>query len=308
MEQSIYLGGVSYETGESVDIAAAAMSPETLDLLRAPENNVKNFSHLPGDLFDSACTSVAHSLTASGRHASDIDAVFLISSMVDAQNNIDAQWLADLSTRLGMETIPFYAVGLAGCAGFHAGLKCASAMVASGDLKNALLLSFDQSGGDLQRVYGEGSDFIYVTGDAVSSCLVSRDAHQLPYKLCGHVQYTSNTRQIENFSSETDMRSISALMKRTYQQSSIPAASVSRFICNNYTLEATRLFCQLSGINHGKAVTRQLPRFAHCFGSDNLINLKQLEMDKELSAGDHILLFSTGPFQMGACIITCTAP
>lgn len=147
-----------------------------------------------------------------------------------------------------------------------------------------------------------------MTGDAVSSCLVSRDAHQLPYKLCGHVQYTSNTRQIENFSSETDMRSISALMKRTYQQSSIPAASVSRSICNNYTLEATRLFCQLSGINHGKAVTRQLPRFAHCFGSDNLINLKQLEMDKELSAGDHILLFSTGPFQMGACIITCTAP
>lgn len=308
VRRAVYLGGVSYQAGQCVDIEAADMAQETRAVLRSAENGVKNFSHYPGHLSDLIAASVSSTLAAARRSVAEIEVVCVMSSMIDARNNTEPQWLADLANRLGMQTVPFYAIGLADCAGFHAGLRLAAALVAAGDIENALLLSFDQAGDALQRVYGEGTDFVYVTGDSAASCVISQHAHDLRYELRGPVQYTSNTRQIEHFSDEVDMRSIAALSKKTYQQANIPAHAIGHFICNNYTLEATRLFCRLSGLSPTKAATRQLPRYAHCFSSDNLINLTQLQHDDELRAGDHLLLFSTGPFQSGACIITCMAP
>ncbi|UFH48682.1 3-oxoacyl-[acyl-carrier-protein] synthase III C-terminal domain-containing protein [Pseudomonas sp. KNUC1026] len=304
MKIPVFLGGVYYEAGEPVDIGEAPLSESTCALLRAPENGLMHFSCYPGNLHEKVVAAAKGALTISQRSAEHISTVFVISSMVDARNNLDGQWLAALAKDLQLEHADFYSVGLAGCAGFHAGLRLASAMVGAGDTDNALIMSFDQVGEALDRVYGEGTDFIYVTGDAASACVVSRQPEGLSYALPGGVQYTSNTRQIEHFSNETDMRSLSALIKKAYRQADVTAQAINHFVCNNYTLQATQLFSQLAGLSRSKATPGQLPRYGHCFSSDNLINLKRLEDDSALHPGDQILLLSTGPFQAGACVIT----
>ena len=304
MNPTVYLGGIACETGQAVDIEAAQMAPQTRALLQSEANGVRCFSHHPGQHWELVTRAVTRALADSGRQPDDIDAVLLVSGLLDAQNNLEALWLAELGRTLQMQAVPFYAVGLAGCAGFHAGLKLAAALTASGEAEHVLLVTFDQAGDALQRVYGEGSDFVYVTGDAAAACVVSRQPAQMQYALRGKVQYSSNTEQIEHFSNDTDMRSIAALVKRTCQHAEIAPRAVHHFICNNYTLEATRLFCQLAGISFSKAVTAPLAQHAHCFSADNLINLGHLHAEGALQPGEHALLFSTGPFQLGACLIT----
>ncbi|MGX0891165.1 3-oxoacyl-[acyl-carrier-protein] synthase-3 [Pseudomonas sp. ADAK2 TE3594] len=303
MPHSVYVGAAEYAAGETVNIETAIPNSETCALLRRPENGVANFSHYQESIFDLVVRSVTQSLASAGLTAGDMDAVFLVSNMLDAQNNLDINWLEDLSRRLQLENTPQYQIGLTGCAGFHAALRLGAGLIASGNCSRVLLISFDQAGQKLQRIYGEGTDFTYVTGDAAASCILSSNAQGMEYELMGKVEYTSDTTQISNPSSDQEMRSISSLIKRTYASANLAASSIQHYICNNYTLDITRLFCQLAGVAYSKAVINKLPEHAHCFNSDNIINLKYLSDEKKIAVGDNILLFSTGPFQSGACVI-----
>ena len=69
----------------------------------------------------------------------------------------------------------------------------------------------------------------------------------------------------------------------------------------NYSLAVSKLYCQLAEVSYSKAFTQNIATHAHCFGSDNLINLQCAQ--QLIMVGHRVMLFSAGPFQWGACVL-----
>lgn len=100
--------------------------------------------------------------------------MILASNGLDAAGGLDLAWLGESSRRLGLSRAVHYHVGMAGCAGFHWAARLAASLVAADQCDSVLIVTFDKGEGALQRLYGEDTDFPYLTGDAAAACLVGQ--------------------------------------------------------------------------------------------------------------------------------------
>ncbi|MGJ7528847.1 3-oxoacyl-[acyl-carrier-protein] synthase III C-terminal domain-containing protein [Variovorax sp. GB1P17] len=255
-----------------------------------------------------AKAAIRSCLTSVPMEAAEIDAVFLVSCTLDAQNNLQPVWLGELAECSGLQQVPHYHIGITGCAGFHWATRLASAMVASGNSDRVLVVMFDKATSPLQRLYGEGTAFMYVTGDAAAACIVSASSSGMDYRLLGQVINLHDSNQIAVPSMDAEIYKISELFTAAYAQAGRSARDIDHFISNNYSLEVSRLYCQLAEVDFRKAVTSPIGTHAHCFSADNLIGLRQLADGKELNAGNTVLCFSAGPHQWGACLLEKLGP
>jgi len=303
MPNDVYFGAVRFRAGALRPIEDAVASPAVSAALRGPSHGADTYSHHASDPMDLVESAVRDSLAAAGIEAGEIDAVFLVSCSLDAGNNLQPDWLAGLSARLGLGGVAHFHVGMTGCGGFHWAARLAAAMVGPGGCRRVLIVTFDVTAPPLMRLYGEGTNFMYVTGDAAACCVVSHESRGMDYRLIGPVVNVSDTRQITAPSVDGEIDLIARLFGETYQRSGVSASQIDAMVTNNYSMDMSHLYCQLAGVPLSKAVTSTISSHGHCFSSDNLINLHRLAHDRSLAAGQHILLFSTGPFQWGACVL-----
>lgn len=299
----VYLGAAGFAAGPAVALEQEIADPALCAALRAPAHGAAHVPRWERDIVELVEAAVRKCLAASGRDASDIDTVLLTSNGLDAQNSLEATWLGQLSKRLGLESAAHYQIGMAGCAGFHWAARLAAGLVGSGQGNHVLLISFDKAGDPLQRFYGEIGDFCYVTGDAAAACLVSNSARDLQYRLVGQVVNVWDAGQILQVSADEEMRSIARLFKETYARAGISAADVDLLIPNNYSMQVSRLYGMLADLGQAQVFTDAIASHAHCFGSDNVINLCHAQDADRIAAGQRVMLFSAGPFQWGACVL-----
>lgn len=303
MTREVYLGASQYAAGALRPIEHSIDDPATCASLRASAHGANTFAHhesCVGELIEAAVRSC---LVSAPIEVAEIDAVFLVSCSLDAQDNLQPAWLGSLTERLGLQQVPHYHVGITGCAGFHWAARLASAMVASGNASRALIVTFDKATTPLQRLYGERTTFMYVTGDAAAACIVSAFPSGMDYRLLGQVVNLYDSKQITAPSMDAEIYKISEMFAAAYVQASRSAQDIDHFITNNYSLEVSRLYCQIAEVDFHKAVTSPIGTYAHCFSSDNLIGLRRLADSKKLIAGNTVLCFSAGPHQWGACIL-----
>ncbi|OAK64482.1 hypothetical protein A3K87_13865 [Variovorax paradoxus] len=234
----------------------------------------------------------------------EVDAVLLVSCTLDAGSNLRPHWLARLSAQLGLDRVPHYHVGMTGCGGFHWAARLAAAMVGSGHCRRVLIVTFDVVAPPLQRLYEEGTRFMYVAGDAAACCIVSGYPEGMDYRLIGPVLNLSDARQISEPSIDGEINIIARLFKAIYEESGVLQSDIDFFVTNSYSLEVSQLYCQLAGVPFSKALTSTISTHAHCFSSDNLINLDLLTRSRTAHEGQRILCFSAGPFQWGACVLS----
>ncbi|MFB9244576.1 3-oxoacyl-ACP synthase [Massilia antarctica] len=303
MIRPVYLGAPEYAAGSFVTLDSEIADSALCAQLRHAEHGANFFPQCGSSIFELVDTAIQRSLASARLQAQDIDAVFLVSNMLDAQDNLEPGWLGELNARLGLSHTVHYQVGMAGCGGFHWAARLAASLIAAGECTRILIVSFDKAGGKLQRLYGAGTDFPYVTGDAAAACILSSEPDGMDYRLLGKVINRYDGRQILAPSLDSEMRCISQLIKATYASAELKAKDIDVFITNNYSYAASQLYCQLASLSYAIAYTGTIATHAHCFSSDNLINLHHLAAKGEVGAGARLLLFSTGPFQWGACIL-----
>jgi hypothetical protein len=133
--------------------------------------------------------------------------------------------------------------------------------------------------------------------------LASSSLRSLSYRLAGSVVNVWDGRQAVDSSLDDEVRCIDRLFRETCANADVSLDEIRLFITNNYSLEVSRLYCQIANIRFSKAFTQTIATHAHCFGSDNLINLHHANQSGLIAEGECAMLFSAGPHQWGACVI-----
>lgn len=303
MRIPVYLGATAYAAGECVPIERAIGDAAVCAQLRHADHGADRFPLYEGNILDLARRAARQSLEAAGLAPQQVDALFVLSTGLDAADNLEGAWLGDLLAELDLGHASHYQLGMTGCGGFHWAARLAAALVASGQCRHILLLAFDQAGGKLQRLYGAGTDFPYVTGDAAAACIIGADPRRMGYRLRGDVVNLADSRQIRQPSMDSEMRCIARMFKQTYAAAGIAPSDVAYLVTNNYSYTVSRLYCQLAKLGAHQAYTGTIASHAHCFSADNIINLHQLTASRDVRDGDNVMLFSTGPYQWGACVL-----
>lgn len=299
----VYLGAVRYEAGELVALEEVIPSDATRARLRHADHGADTLARSSRSALELAQAAIEACLTSDARPREAIDAVILASNGLDAAGGLDLAWLGESSRRLGLSRAVHYHVGMAGCAGFHWAARLAASLVAADQCDSVLIVTFDKGEGALQRLYGEDTDFPYLTGDAAAACLVGGSPQGLDYRLQGKVVNVWDGEQAIRPSLDAEVGCIYELLTTTCASAGLSMDDVDTFITNNYSLDMSRLYCQIAGVGEAKAFTQTIATHAHCFGSDNLINLYHAQKRLPLTAGQRAMLFSAGPFQWGACVL-----
>jgi len=299
----VYIGAAEYAAGAFVPLEQEIVSQDICDRLRAPTHGANTIPLWEREPVELAAAAIERCLLSSGRHARDIDAIFILSNGLDANNNLNATWLKELNRKFDLTKAVHYQTGMTGCAGFHWAAKLAAGLIASQQCNNVLIVSFDKAGGPLQRLYDETTDFPYITGDAAAACLVSDSSESLGYQLTGRIVNIWDSEQASHPSFDSEMRCIARLFQETYKYADLSPRDVSLLITNNYSLNVSKLYCQLADLSYTKAFTDTISSHAHCFSSDNIINLHYVHNSERARDGQHLMLFSAGLFQWGACIL-----
>lgn len=298
----IFLGAAQYACGTLIALENIITDSIRCTALRNAAEGVAFVPVWDGEILELAQIAVDRSLAVANRKACEIDAVFFVSNSLDAQDTLDSEWLGIFSEKFGLNQAAHYRIAMAGCAGFHWAAKLASALIATGECVNILMISFDQANPRLQRVYGEDSNFPYVTGDAASACVFSALSDRMSFRLMGRVVNIWDGKQARQSSLENEVGCIDRLFREVYAHAEINPDEVDLLITNNYSINVSRLYCQLASIDFKKAYTETIATHAHCFASDNVINLHHSQYDGSITPGARIMTFSAGPYQWGACI------
>lgn len=299
----VYIGAAEYAAGPPVALETEVRDIAMRRRLRSADHGARTFARWDGDDLELVEAALRNCLRSSQRDAREIDAVFLLSNGLDAKNNLDAGWLGDLSQRLGLSSVPHYQIGMAGCAGFHWAARLATGLIRGGECLHVLVATFDKADGVLQRLYGEATDSPYLTGDAAAACVFSSSPRAMSYRLVGRVVNVWDGGQVRQSSLHEEVRCVDRLFRETCAGADLSLSEIDLFITNNYSLDVSRLYCQVANISFSKAFTQTIATHAHCFGSDNIINLRHAHLDCLIAPEQHSMLFSAGPYQWGACVI-----
>lgn len=299
----VYLGAVQYEAGRSVKLEDVIEDPAMCARLRAPEHGSDRIPCWEGDILVLAERAVQRCLAACARSASQIDAVFLVSTGLDARENLDGAWLGTFSQGLELDKASHYQIGMTGCAGLHWAAKLAAGLIGAGQCENILIVSFDKADGALQRLYGEETDFPYVTGDAAAACLLSSLPALLDYRIVGRIANVWDGGQALRASLEEEAGCIARMLEDTCTSAGPSLTDIDLLVSNNYSFNVSRFYALLAGVDSSKVFTDTIGSHAHCFSSDNLINLHHARLAGRVGAGARLLLFSAGPYQWGACML-----
>jgi len=300
--RQVYVGAVRYSAGDLVGLDEVGLDEATQTVLRHVDHGASTLARSERSAHELAEAAMEACLSACSRERDSIDAVILASNGLDAACTLDAEWLGALSQRLGLSRAAHYQTGMAGCAGFHWAARVAASLIASDQCDNILVVTFDKAEGALQRLYGEGTDFPYLTGDAAAACLFSSSPTGIGYQLKGKVVNVWDGNQALRASLDDEIRCIDELLKTALGSAGVNPRQLDVLITNNYSLSVSKLYCSIAEVSYEKAFTQNIATHAHCFGSDNLINL-HCAQQHSIAAGAHLMLFSAGPFQWGACVL-----
>jgi 3-oxoacyl-[acyl-carrier-protein] synthase III len=300
----MYISGIAYRHGDLQSIRKVAAAPAIYEQLVSSELGLGSYSIVTGDILELAAQSVASSLETSGLSASDIDAVIISSCTFTTEaspwSRVD-QFCRD--TKLTHATP--YSIGLGQCSSFHYALKCASGLVRSGECSNVVVVVADKANErDLFRV-NEDPEFPFVGSDMAASCIVSR-ADRGGFRLASKVFQNFDATLVSEVPARDRVSRMVARMEELfrdfYRGAELERESVTQFIGNNYSSRGIDLFEFLSGLPRSKIYCSNIPRLAHGFGADNLINLKCYAEQSQL-AQERVVLFGSGTYQWSVVLL-----
>jgi 3-oxoacyl-[acyl-carrier-protein] synthase-3 len=191
------------------------------------------------------------------------------------------------------QAVPIH-VSIANCANIVAALRVATAMIRTSEARHVLVVSVDKAsrrpGG--RRMFQEMS----IKSDISVSCLVSGPEHG-PYGILYVKQH--NAADLMGASctdaasySVPKFKGIRHAAKEARQTLAMAPQDFSRIVTNNYSREVTKMFIELCGFPSATGCFDNIPRFAHAVAGDVLINLKDLDADGALKAGDRVFMMS----------------
>jgi 3-oxoacyl-[acyl-carrier-protein] synthase-3 len=251
------------------------------------------------------CTScVEESLSESGLRAADIDAVVIGPSQVE-WNLKDEQDLLSALASIGISRAKIYGISMQACSVGNAALDLARILiVGSSKVRNVLVIIFGRSH-DGNRL-GPSASTLYSDGSA--SCIVSADFGVLKIIACASVTdlELAGMEQLEaNFKRylQSGMVSLNQVCKEVYSQAQVAPPDIAAVFGTN----GSNVYLQMIGFASGVAANRvwkeNLSRYAHVYGCDGLIGLRDRMLQQDFGSGEYVMSVAWAPNVASACLL-----
>jgi 3-oxoacyl-[acyl-carrier-protein] synthase III len=98
-------------------------------------------------------------------------------------------------------------------------------------------------------------------------------------------------------------RGVTSVLGDTLAALELEPTEVARLLPANHTRWVCRAMAELAGFEESRLYLDNIPRVAHAFAADNVINLYDYEEAGNVRAGDLIALFGSGGFQWGCTLV-----
>jgi 3-oxoacyl-[acyl-carrier-protein] synthase III len=277
------------------------------EIHRLIADGFKSYRQFDGDILDLVSDTIREAAAIAEINPAQIDAVLFASDSY-WENEIErtGQYLHGVSRfRLlkaaregGLVNAQPFANWLSACGNVGATLALARGLVAAGQHRHAMVVSFDRIPSGTARLMGNGTS---IFSDGAAAFLVSSDTQ--PFALLGHAGRSSARLANPNIMFggaspalvmlET-VKAINQVKIALFEQTELQPGDYNHVLMPNIRTDVAAALGGLLGVSAGQMRRKTLADHAHLHANDNLLALLALETAGAISADENLLLFNAG--------------
>jgi len=298
---------IAYELGELRDIAEideVQQEPEMLEILRT--GGLQCYSTTPLLPIDLAERCLRQTLDRCGASPSGIEALVYASESPWSES-LYARLNAMLTT-LGLRGAYPIGVSLSGCTNFSLAIRVASTLIRAEGLERVLVVCADKAPVGARRTMRPG---VCVFSDGALSCVVGRSgAGEFDVLRIVH----ENAPEMGEFNLERDAATlviqISSGVRKAVQAALGPLdkqpSDIPRVFLGNFARHISMMYAGLCGFRDDQCYLENIPRFAHTYVGDALINLHDSHRRTPMAPGELCVLFGIAVTSWGVMVLQKT--
>lgn len=304
---SIYISNLAYEIGQSFNIEKLnEIVPDKALLKYFSKAGLEQYLQSNASIFDLAEKSAAKTIESYSKE--EIDAfIFATSSFYPSKQTYRrTEMLKDLNsilTSLEIDAYP-YGVFLSDCANIISAFKIGSALLSDdSNFRKIIIVTSDAVGEQELRIVPPG---ISVKSDGAASCILSKERIADSIEILAIYQVHNKNMVKKNYELSYQEQSnefrwcINKIIQEFINKFDFDYKWV---ITNNYSRMYAKSLSYILKIQSNNFFTKLIPKYAHCFSADILLNLFELTRMGNLASGDKLLVISSSPSSMGAMIL-----
>jgi 3-oxoacyl-[acyl-carrier-protein] synthase-3 len=216
--------------------------------------------------------------------------------------------LNQMLVQLGLRDAYPVGVSLSGCTNFSMAIRLAASLIQAEGLHNILVVCSDRAPDGGRRTMRPG---VCVFSDGAVSCLVGRaGAGEFDVLQIRH----ENAPEMGEFNLERDagnlILGIIDGIRKAVQGALLPTDSkpehIRRVLLGNFARHIAKMYASLSGFSEEQCFFDNIPRFAHTYAGDPLINLCDSHRQNPLTPGDLCILLGIAVTSWGVLVLRKT--
>jgi 3-oxoacyl-[acyl-carrier-protein] synthase III len=301
------IGAIAYELGDLRDIGEIEElrnEPEMLTALRTGGLERYAVSTLSPLEQGEAC--LRKTLAQRGAETGPIEALVYASESPWSQDLYPR--LNDMLVRLGLRNAYPIGVSLSACTNFSTAIRIAASLIRAEGLHNVLVVCSDKAPQGGCRTMRPG---VCVYSDGAAACLIGRDGTgEFDILQIRH----ENAPEMGEFNLEKDpaalIMGIIDGVRKAVQGVLLPLgkepADIRRLLLGNFARHIATMYASVSGFSEEQCFFDNIPRFAHTYAGDPLINLCDSHRRAPLEPSDLCLLLGIAVTSWGALVLRKT--
>lgn len=308
MEANVYLKGISYELEEPRSIDQLEDLQQNPDLLAQLKSvGVASYSASRKSPTELVAACATRTLWKAKTDPKAVDLlVFATTSFWEPEYY--GKDIQSLVTKLQLENVYPIGVTFSECANLIVALAVGADAIRQGGYRNVLVVSADKSQAGKSRIVPPD---VSVASDAAASVLLTGEGTG-PYELLSTSRYmiplAFERAASENFAQYLKMttRGIHEISARTMAAVGKTPEDFAWLITNNYNTSVSSLFASQTGFAPERVYTKNIARYGHGYGADNLINLYDCAGEHPPQPGDLFCLLASGPNMWATAVVRKT--
>lgn len=304
----MFLNNIYYELGEIPgslsELSPAINNVDNNLLMSLQEGGIEGFFKTEKstiEMFERILQNYAHKYDVK---ADDIDAIFWATSYFDDGTFVKPDDVSRVLSRQGYFKVTSYGMYGAGCNNAHIALKQISSMMATGAVKNCLLVILERSPDSPHRIVEPG---VSIQSDAAVIVSLSNHARDAAYRWCSttlvfkhQLALIDGAKEFERLVTETS--NAVGDLRKALEAHGQNVCEFDWVIPNNYSRWVSSSMAGLLGIKPTQLFLDNVGRFAHAHAADNFINLKDFQNSGHAPSAKKIALFGSGPTSWGLTV------
>ncbi len=316
-EPPIYIGSMAYQLGEiACDIrkdvqCATGEEQRWLELLI--ENGMVHYFKSRHCSLDNAGDVVESVLSQFQCSPDEVDAIiftsysyrsaYLHADLKKDKLNFSRYINSCLQRKVKLKNATFFGTFLAESGNFVSLLRAARNLIRAEGKKNVLCVNVDQIPHHPTQRRGALSG-VMTNSDVAMAFMVSSEKGDFNLESLHQVfnPYLNTLGRGDGLKKQMEiMRGITDSAASTLNQADCRPDDYQYLIINNYSLNLMQQFASYMGFSSNKLMVENLPKFAHAFTADNIINLTTIA--PKLTSGDRVFMLSGGTTNWGSCSV-----